>query len=584
MMKEMQLNDLHPRPQFVREDWALLDGKWKFAFDDEQAGESKGWPNGIEETHEILVPFTYETKLSGIHDEAHHDVVWYERTIEVKSDKNVLLHFEGVDYLCTLWVNGKMVGTHEGGYHAFNFDITKFVTQGENKVVLKVEDSRDCTQPRGKQRWREDNFGCWYVQTTGIWKSVWLEYVSPTYIEYVKMTPVFNKQQIAVEIQLNKFQFEDVEVRAEISFKGEAINCASAKFSVDVAKFSASVLVNGDPWTMRHWNTHDPNLYDIKFKLFKDGELIDELDSYFGMREISIQGQKILLNGVELYQRSVLDQGYWEESDLTPPSVEALAKDIDLMLEMGYNSVRKHQKIEDNRFLYLCDKKGLLVWSEFPAAYTFSDKALERTTIEWMKIVRQHYNHPSIITWVPFNESWGVSDILNDEQQQSFPDSLYYLTKAFDPMRPVVSNDGWEHTTTDIVTLHDYEELGEIIKARYEDEELILSNEIQHNGHRHPFANGYGYMGQPVIMSEFGGIAFKSEEGWGYGNQVASEEDFMKRFDNVHQAIQDLEYISGFCYTQLTDVQQEVNGLLTMAREPKVNLEAIRKINTRRQK
>lgn len=584
-MKEMkELNNLHPRPQFVREDWALLDGTWDFAFDDADAGESKGWPNGIEKSHDIIVPFTYETKLSGIHDETHHPVVWYERTITVSSDKNVLLHFEGVDYRCTLWVNGKMVGHHEGGYHAFKFDITKFVTQGENKVVLRVEDAMDPTQPRGKQRWREDNWGCWYVQTTGIWKSVWLEYVAPTHIEYVKMTPLFTQQQIALEVQLNKFQFENFEVRAEISFKGEAVNNVSAKFSADTAKISASVLVNGDPWTMHHWNTHHPNLYDIKFKLFKDGELVDELDSYFGMREISIQGQKILLNGVELYQRSVLDQGYWEDSGLSAPSVEALEKDIDFMLEMGYNSVRKHQKIEDNRFLHLCDKKGLLVWSEFPAAYTFSDKAIIRTVSEWMKVVRQHYNHPSVITWVPFNESWGVDQVLNDVQQQKLTDTLYCLTKAFDAMRPVVANDGWENTTTDIVTLHDYEELGSVIKGRYEDQEKLLSNEIQHNGHRHPFANGYGYEGQPVIISEFGGIAFKTESGWGYGNQVATEEDFMKRFDNVHQAIQDLEYVSGFCYTQLTDVQQELNGLLTMSREPKVNLEAIRKVNTRRQK
>lgn len=583
-MKETQLNQLHPRPQFTREAWQLLDGQWKFAFDDAGLGEVKNWQEGIEATHDILVPFTYETTLSGINIKEHHDVVWYERTIDVTSDKSVLLHFEGVDYQATLWVNGKHVGVHEGGYHAFKFDITKFVTKGENKVVLKVEDSKDCTQPRGKQRWLDDNFGCWYVQTTGIWKSVWLEYVSEVHIEYVKMTPDYNNQQIIFEIELNRFNSKGIEVEAEITFAGEPINDVRTKFSGDTAKIVSSVLINGDPWSMKRWETHEPNLYDVKFNLYKDGILIDEVDSYFGMRKISIEGQKILLNDVELYQRSILDQGYWLESDLTPPSVEALERDIDFMLEMGYNSVRKHQKIEDNRFLYLCDKKGLLVWSEFPAAYTFSDKAIERMTTEWMKILKQHYNHPSIITWVPFNESWGVSDILNDKKQQQFTESVYYLTKAFDHMRPVVSNDGWEHTITDIVTLHDYEELGHVIKERYSDEAHVLSNDIQHNEHRHPFAKGYGYTGQPVIMSEFGGIAFKSEDGWGYGNQVASEEDFMDRFDKVHLAIQELGYISGFCYTQLTDVQQEVNGLLTMDRKPKVDLKAIRKINTRRLK
>lgn len=579
------MNKLHPRPQFIRNDWESLDGKWQFAFDDDNTGELKEWTKGIPKEQTIEVPFTYETKMSGIEDPAHHPVVWYERSINVTQDKNVLLHFEGSDYETTLWVNGWKVGDHQGAYTAFVFDITNYVHKGENQIIVKVVDSIDCAQPRGKQRWLKDNFGCWYVQTTGIWKTVWLEYVSPIHIDHVKMTPEFDKGEIAVELFTNKRQLDgDVTVSAEISFGGKRINKISVNVIDGVAKFSPSVIESGDPWSMKSWSPNNPNLYDIQFELFQDGQLIDLVNSYFGMRKISIEGRKILLNNQELYQRLILDQGYWGESDLTPPSVEALETDIDKILEMGYNGVRKHQKIEDNRFLYLCDKKGLLVWSEVGATYTFNDQAVSNFTKEWMEIVKQNYNHPSIITWVPFNESWGIPDVFSDAKQQKFTEAIYYLTKTYDSMRPVVTNDGWVHTISDIITLHDYEEFGDKLKKRYENSEVLLSNSIQHNRHHFPFAKGYGDQGQPVIISEFGGIAFTSESGWGYGNQVKDEEEFMDRFDRIHQAIQDLDYVCGFCYTQVTDVQQEINGLLTIDRKAKVDLEKIREINERRLK
>ncbi|MGG3688016.1 glycoside hydrolase family 2 protein [Caldifermentibacillus hisashii] len=577
------MNALHPRPQFSRNNWESLDGEWKFAFDDKNIGEVNKWANGIPEGKTIQVPFSYETKLSGIEDSSHHPVVWYERTINVKQDKNVLLHFEGADYYTTLWVNGLKVGHHQGAYTAFVFDITNYVHKGENQVVVKVEDSMDCSQPRGKQRWLKDNFGCWYVQTTGIWKTVWLEYVSPIHIDYLKMTPEYDKKEIAIELHMNKKEYDsDLTASAEISYEGKIINKVTVKVINGVAKFSPSVLESGNPWSMKSWSPENPNLYDIKFELFQDGQPVDLVNSYFGMRKISIEGRKILLNNEELYQRLILDQGYWEESGLTPPTVEALETDIDKVLEMGYNGVRKHQKIEDNRFLYLCDKKGLLVWSEVGATYTFDDQAVANFTNEWIEIVQQNYNHPCIITWVPFNESWGIGDIFVNEAQQKFTEGIYYLTKTFDSMRPVITNDGWEHTISDIITLHDYEEFGEVFRKRYKNSEVLLSNNIQHNKHRFPFAKGYGDQGQPVIISEFGGIAFASESGWGYGNQVKDEEAFIQRFESIHQAIQDLDYVCGFCYTQLTDVQQEINGLLTIDRKAKVDLTKIREINERK--
>lgn len=576
---------LHPRPQFQRENWLSLDGKWQFTFDDDNSGVQNGWFRQFPEGRTIEVPFTYETKASGIHEQNHHDYIWYSRKVQLKTDKNILLHFEGSDYLTTVWVNGEKAGDHKGGYAAFTFDITPFAKDGENTITVRVEDSFDTSQPRGKQRWLEKNFGCWYVQTTGIWKTVWIEYVEGTHIEYVKITPDYDHQSVTFEIETNDPRNKkETLVQADISFSGEKIQTVSALIKDGKAKMISTILKNGDIWSLQKWSPETPNLYDVTFTLQQDQEKVDEITSYFGVRKISIEGNKILLNNEELYQRLILDQGYWEESHLTAPSIEALEKDIDRILEMGYNGLRKHQKIEDNRFLYLCDKKGLLVWSEMAATYSFDDKAIANFTEEWLNILKQNYNHPSIITWVPFNESWGISNIYQDFRMQRFTESIYYLTKTLDPMRPVVTNDGWEHTISDIITLHDYEEAGEVLYHRYKDEKVLLSNQMQHNQFKFPFAKGYSYKGQPVIISEFGGIAFTSEEGWGYGNQVKDEEAFMERFDQVHRAIQDLGYVSGYCYTQLTDVQQEVNGLLTIDREPKVNLEQVKKINERRKK
>lgn len=578
------MTKLHPRPQFVRKDWELLDGKWAFAFDDADVGLAQDWCARVPSERVIEVPFTYETKASGIHDESHHAVVWYEREVEITTvEKDILLHFEGSDYATTVWVNGKVVGAHQGCYTAFVFNITDYVTAGKNRVTVRVQDSMDTAQPRGKQRWIKDNFGCWYVQTTGIWKSVWLEYVSPVHIDYVKMTPDFDARKIDLEVEANAWH-EGVTARATIRFDGELIEEVSAILKDGVANLSASVLAKGDPWSMKVWNTETPNLYDITFTLMEGNTVVDRVESYFGMRKIAIEGEKILLNNEELYQRLILDQGYWQDSDLTPPSVAALELDIDKIIEMGYNGVRKHQKVEDNRFLYLCDKKGLLVWSEVGSTYSFSDKAVANFTAEWLEIVKQNYNHPSIITWVPFNESWGIQDIHEDKKQQQFTEGIYYLTKSFDAMRPVVTNDGWDHTISDIITLHDYEENGETFTERYANQEKLLANAFQHNGFRHPFASGYENIGKPVIISEFGGIAFQSESGWGYGNQVQDEAAFLARFESITSAIQGLDYISGFCYTQVSDVQQEINGLLTIDRQDKVDLTAIREINQRRKK
>ncbi|WP_019910914.1 glycoside hydrolase family 2 protein [Paenibacillus sp. HW567] len=575
----------YPRPQFVRSQWLDLNGEWDFSFDDEKAGVAERWMEHFPAAHKITVPFTYETRASGIGEEKFHAQIWYRRQLTLSPEaagKRTILHFEGVDYQAYCYVNGRYAGEHEGAYARFSLDITELLKQdAENEIVLRVEDSDSCQQPRGKQRWAGRNHDSFYVQTTGIWKSVWLEHVHETRLDRVKMTPDIDRQMIRFDFRFNGANNKnDLRLETEITYKGETVRKLS--LSVDKAwlTLEAGMMsgING-PWLQNLWSPGNPNLFDVEFVLYEGDREIDRVGSYFGMRKISIRDGQILLNNIPLYQRLILDQGYWPESHLTPPSEEALIEDIEAIFEMGYNGLRKHMKIEDARFLYWCDVKGLLVWSEMAAAYEYNDEAVERFTREWMEVVQQQYNHPCIITWVPFNESWGIQNIIHDKRQQKFTEGIYDLTKSIDPYRPVITNDGWEHTISDILTLHDYMERGDDLYETYKNKDAITGSCGTYNEWKFAFAQGYSYKGQPIIISEYGGIAFRSEHGWGYGNQVDNEEAFLERFGRLTAAIKAIPFISGYCYTQITDVQHEVNGLLTEDRKPKVAPEKIREIN-----
>ena len=578
--EENNMQNGYPRPQFVRENWINLNGIWNFSFDDQNIGEKERWYDYFpSDRKEIQVPFSYETSLSGIGEETFHPVVWYQREIELKkTEKRMLLHLEGADYTAVVWVNGQFAGKHTGAYARFSFDITDYIKDGTNTITVRAEDSVSCVQPRGKQRWKDQNFGCWYVQTTGIWKTVWLEEVPKHYIERLKLTPDLDNASVRIEIKLNEKPKGTETISCKIFLDQREITVYSIQAATQYITAELKVANADVPWQVAVWSPENPKLYDIELEFF-GGTESDKVTSYFGMRKISIEGRNILLNNLPLYQRLILDQGYWEESHLTPPSEEALIKDIDLVLAAGYNGVRKHEKVEDERFLSWCDRKGLLVWCEMPSVYTFQEDSVEQFTNQWMEIVRQNYNHPCIVTWTAFNESWGIENVYSDKNQQKFTEGIYHLTKAFDTMRPVIVNDGWEHTVSDIVTLHDYEESGDVFAARYQKKEAITDNEIPFNNHRYAMAKGYCYKGQPIIISEYGGIAFQTKEGWGYGNQVADETDFLERFERITKAIKKMDYSAGFCYTQITDVQQEVNGLYTAKREPKVDMEEIKKIN-----
>lgn len=583
-MKAVAIRKEYPRPQFEREEWISLNGEWSFAFDDQNIGEQEKWYQEGKFDQKIIVPFSYETKASGIGDETFHPYVWYGRDLELPekyNGKKVILNFQASDYITKVWINGELAGTHKGGYTAFSFDISEFIDyENSNRIIIKVEDSDSCHQPRGKQRWTKENFGCWYVQTTGIWQTVWLEFLNEASIQSVKMTPDIDTHSVEFDylLDMNHKEKEKYQLATTIRFNNRLVKEFSIQPDRDKLSMKMNIVSEINEWKVMLWSPEHPHLYDVTFTLYKDEQIIDKVESYFGMRKVSIQDGNVLLNDVPIYQKLILDQGYWPETMLTPPSEEAIIEDINKIIEMGFNGVRKHQKIEDQRFLYWCDKKGLLVWSEVAATYEYSDEAVTNFTEEWLEIVQQHYNHPSIITWVPFNESWGVKNIFTDEKQQKFTEAIYYLTKSLDAMRPVIVNDGWEHTISDIITLHDYVSYGEEFHERYNDKEQIVTNQIAHNKFKHAMASGYKYKGQPIIISEYGGIAFQSKEGWGYGDQVQTEEDFFQRFQSITKAILDTPYVCGLCYTQITDVQQEINGLLTEEREPKVDLAKVKAI------
>lgn len=572
----------YPRPQFKRKLWLNLNGDWDFEFDDLNLGEKEEWQRGgFLLSKKIVVPFCYQSKLSGIGEDSKHDVVWYKKTFELPESfkrKRAFINFGASDYMTKLWVNGIFVGYHKGGHVGFGFDITNYINSGENTLAVRVEDAYyDCTQPRGKQSWKDSNFGCWYTRTTGIWQTVWLEAVEDVYIERIKMTPDVDNRLLHIEAYFNKV-VDNLTFQADIHFEGKFINRASVLVNKQTMRFSVDVGTDEIDFKVMLWFPGYPKLYDIKFNLFSVDKQYDEVESYFGMRKVEARDGKIYLNNRPYYQRLILDQGYFGDGLLTAESDELFVHDIKTIKEMGFNGLRKHQKIEDPRFLYWCDKLGMLVWAEMPSAYEFNDRAIENVLYEWQEAVKQQYNNPSIIVWTLLNESWGINEIASNEKQQSHLNSLYYMVKSYDASRLIVGNDGWEHCLTDILTIHDYIEDGDQFAKIYKNKGEIVNAAPSIVSNKANYAKGYSYKGQPIVISEYGGIAFNKSAGWGYGKKVTTEEEFIERFKKITHAIMNTDYICGFCYTQLTDVQQEVNGLMDEHHRVKFDVNRIREV------
>jgi len=569
-----------PEPQFERQEWLTLNGDWQFAFDDSDAGVDAHWfaaDHALAKT--IVVPYCFESKLSGIGDTGFHPWVWYRRQVTLPENwqgRRTLLHFGAVDYQASVWVNGQLAGSHEGGNTPFVFDITPLLKTGSNAITVRAWDPpQDKLIPRGKQYWEPKSKSIFYTRTSGIWQPVWLEATGAAYLDHVRITPdplgdvsfdgVFSRTKDGDQMRVSVLDAE-----REVSRGTIVIDQGRARLPLRVANAQL-------------WSVEDPKLYNVTVELWRGNQMVDRVRSYFGFRTVEAHEGRVWLNGKPVYLKFVLDQGYWPESILTPPSDEAMQYDIRIAKEMGFNGARKHQKVEDPRFLYWADRMGFLVSGEMANSQGFDEQYAARFNQEWMEAVKRDINHPSIIIWAPLNESWGVPD-LRDRRQQMHLKELYSLTHTLDGSRLVIDNEGWMHTDqTDLFAIHDYTKNGQLLWDRYRD----LGRKpvrIPDNG-RPALIGGYSYNGSPIYLSEFGGIAFippgheAPQESWGYSGVEKTAADALDRLESIYRGLEKIPQITGICYTQLTDVEQEVNGLMTYDRKPKFDLKKIKTLN-----
>ena len=573
----------YPQPQFEREQWMTLNGAWEFEFDDSDAGLKEGWHNSSRPfSRKITVPYAFESKRSGIGDTSFHPWIWYRRSVTLPSGwagKRVLLHFGAVDYRAMVWVNGQFAGSHEGGGTPFRFDVTAMLKAGANTIVVRAEDPpTDLYMPRGKQYWEPKSRGIFYTRTSGIWQPVWMEAVGENYLSSVRTNaPMDGAATFDLRLARNE---AGLTIRGEVSFRGA--KAGSFEIVTDAGPVHRASFTDSAP---RLWSVETPNLYDVVFEVRKGAAVLDRVKSYFGFRSVAIGADTLLINRRPVLLRTVLDQGYWPDSLLTPPSDEAIQYDIRMMKEMGFNGARKHQKIEDPRFLYWADRMGLLVSGEAANARSFDEVYVSRFTREWLEAVERDYNHPSIIMWIPINESWGTPN-LADKRQQEHLIALYRMTKSLDATRPVIDNDGWEHTDqTDLFGLHDYARTGEMLASKYAKLSREPGTAVPDNG-RPALIEGFRYNGSPFFLSEFGGVAYlppgmeASAEAWGYSGVERDERAAVERIRGLFQAAARFPFSAGYCYTQLTDVEQEINGLMTYDRKPKFDPKLVREWNS----
>ena len=571
----------YPRPDFKRDSWLNLNGIWDFTFQSRDIPDTC-YIQGSHYNKKILVPFCYQSKMSGIGTTKYYETVWYSRQFHItpkQKNKKILLHFAGVDYYCRLYINGKFVGEHEGGYDLFTFEISEYVFDGDNRIVLKVTDDRRVDHPRGKQYWEDIPDRCWYTESTGIWKPVWLEFTEEYYLETLRILPDINLCQIHLDTDISK-KFKGY-LRVKIFWKNEL--CQELSYRI-ISHTHVSEIITIPPQDfideIHYWSPEHPNLYSITLELMEDNYIYDKVESYFGMRQIEIKNEQIYLNHRPLYQRLILDQGYWPDTLLTAPDEKSIIRDLELIKEMGFNGLRMHQKIEEPLFYYHADRLGLFVWLELPSPYDFGTTEIHTVLNQWEAILKNNWNHPSIITYVPFNESWGLRNIAKDFMQQSFANCVYYLTKALDPTRIISTNDGWEFPcATDFYGFHDYFSSAKAFDAQYADWEKRFEIGMTNRPLK---SDGTERKTLPVLLTEFGGIAFKNDlfsaGSWGYNESVATDNAFEETLTTQISSILKSSLLCGYCYTQLTDVMQEVNGLLHPDRTPKIAFEKYRKI------
>ena len=559
----------YPRPQFVREGWMNLNGVWQFEIDHGDSGRKRGLVEKKALDGTILVPFCPESRLSGVGYTDFMAAVWYKRSFvlpEEAAGKRVILHFGAVDYLTEVWVNGKSVGTHKGGYNSFSFDITDALREGENEItVCAQDDTRNGCQPSGKQSRRYESYGFYYTRTTGIWQTVWLEWADACYIKEVYITPNAGAGTVDVRVVTS----QPCMFKAAAAYEGRAMGSAQAMSN----GCAAQVTIVLDEKHL--WNVGDPKLYDLTLETEKQGAVTDRLDSYFGLRSVWMDGMKFMLNGKPVFQRLVLDQGFYPDGIYTAPTDEALRGDIEMSMAMGFNGARLHEKVFEARFLYHADHLGYLCWGEMAnwGLDHSEDRALADFLNDWIPAVKRDYSAPSIIGWCPFNETW---DVEHRKQRDDVLRMTYRITKAMDPTRPCIDTSGGYHVETDIFDVHEYEQNPEKFASYYKAGTQPIYDRLADRETYTP--------GLPVFVSEYGGIWWSDtdQDGWGYGERVKSREEFLERYAGLTNTLLDNPDHFGFCYTQLTDVEQEQNGLYTYDRKPKFPPEVIRAINARK--
>lgn len=566
----------YPRPSFVRENWQNLNGQWEFEIDKKKdyldadtAFDSK-----------IEVPFCPESKLSGIEHKDFMTSVWYRRTVDITAEQlsgKVLIHFGAVDYEARLFVNGKKAGVHKGGYISFTFDITEYLHEGENTLILNaIDDTKNLTYPSGKQSNRLESYGCSYTRTTGIWQTVWLEFVNKTYISGRKITAYPEAKTISfIGLVENG---EGAQVKAEVFYQGEKVGESSGVVSKREFNFNADI--DGD---IKLWDVLKPEIYDIVLTVTNNGETVDTVKTYTGFRTIELADGKFLLNGKSVFLRQILDQGFYPDGVYTAPDVKDIEKDIDIAIDFGFNGARPHEKIFEEQYLYYADMKGYLVWGEFPNWGCQLDtkkkpNGLKNFLNEWGEELVRDYNHPAIIGWCPLNETWDKPQYCDAYAQKN----IYVQTKRYDPIRPVIGSSGGYLYITDIDDYHDYSHTAEEILAHVhdhkngiiEDKKIPVLNKLQ----KRELLTQSNLKGLPIFLSEYGGISINNDESvsWGYVKET-SEEDFVAHYISDTEAILSSDCM-GMCYTQLTDVEQEQNGLVTYERKHKFSEAARKKI------
>ena len=561
-----QAENNYPEPRARRKIWQSLNGEWQFKFGDDGSYNLK-----------IVVPYAYQCEASGIGDPLKHEILWYRRKFELtedmKSCETVYLNFLAVDYECTVYVNGRFALYHEGGYGGFGADIHEYlINEKEQEIEIRVYDPMSRIYPRGKQNWQEGRQRCWYHATSGIWQSVWLSGAGGDYMTDVRFETDVAKTQACAYVQTIYGTADEITATVKTPHGATQSFSSSVKkdgrLMLNMAFQKPDCIDDIHLWTVAH-----PKLYETTLQIKKGGKVLDEIRTYFAFRKVDTENGRVNINDRPEELRMVLNQGYFEKSGLTALSPENYKEDILLAKKMGFNGMRIHQKAEDPWLYYYADTLGMYLWAETPSAYAFTPETTKSLLDLQQDLVQSVYNSPSVIAYVPFNESWGVKEIRHDKKQQSLAKAAYCLIKSLDDTRLVVTNDGWENLEmSDIIGIHDYSKYGDEFKEKFGEtsESLVPAG-------RRLMVQGDKLAGQPIMLSEFGGVSLTTNSGWGYNGAENNEEAFMERLERLFENVASCDFC-GWCYTQLTDVEQETNGLLNAAHHTKFDIERIRGI------